>query len=104
MAIIDENHGENAMQEMKVPKQIDWFNTLVSDYDYETKDYWEGLDFDDEFNQIDEGQLQDQPIIFDKADLVRCLREVEDLKRTKKESTGVIASTLYEFYDNCKKY
>jgi hypothetical protein len=31
------------MQEMRVPKQIDWFNTLVSDYDYVTNDDWKGL-------------------------------------------------------------
>ncbi len=89
---------------MKVPKQINWFNTLVSDYDYATNDDWECFAFDDEFNQHYEDQLQDQPIILDKADLVRRLREVENLKRTKKESSGIIASTLYEFYDNCKTY
>jgi hypothetical protein len=101
---MEENHGEDAMQEMRVPKQINWFNTLVSTYDFATNDDWTGFDFDDEFNQHDEGQLQTQPIIFDKADLVRRLREAENLKCTKKESNGVIASTLYEFYDKCKNH
>lgn len=100
----EENHDEEAMQEVSIPKEINWFNTLVSTYDFAPNDDWTGFDFDDDFNQQDLGQLQYEPIIFDKADLVRRLREAEILKRTKKESNSVIASTLYEFYDKCKNH
>jgi hypothetical protein len=46
----------------------------------------------------DDGQLQDQPIILDEADL---------LKRIRKEPSShsqVIAPALFEFYDNCKNH
>ena len=50
---MEENRDEEAMQEVSVPKEINWFNTLVSTYDFAPNDDWTGFDFDDDFNQQD---------------------------------------------------
>ena len=80
------------------PTEINWFNTSLSDFDYATSADWNGLDFDEDFNKDDQGQLQDRPITLDEADL---------LKRLRKESSRdsqVMSPALFEFYDNCKKH
>uniref|UniRef100_A0A7S0MI93 Uncharacterized protein n=1 Tax=Cryptomonas curvata TaxID=233186 RepID=A0A7S0MI93_9CRYP len=84
------------MQE--VPIQINWFNTSLSNFDYQTNADWTGFDFDDNFNQEDEGQLQNQPILLDEADLLKRLRK--ELTR----DTPVIPTALFDFYDNCKNH
>ena len=57
-----------------------------------------GLEFDQEFNQRDAGQLQNEPTLFDEADLLSRLRDVD------KRDSIMIPPTLYEFYDKCRKH
>jgi len=90
------DHNDEAMAE--VPIQINWFNTSLSNFDYQTNIEWTGFDFDDDFNKEDEGQLQNQPIILDEADLLKRLR-----KELTRDTSGIPA-TLFDFYDNCKNH
>ncbi len=90
----DNDDDDQAMEEVSI--QINWFNTSLSDFDHATSADWNGLDFDDDFNDEDKFQLQDQPIILDESDFLKHLR-----KESSRDSQ-VIAPTLFEFYDNCK--
>ena len=90
------DHNDEAMEE--VPIQRNWFNTSLSNFDYQTNTEWTGFDFDDDFNKEDEGQLQNQPIILDEADLLKLRR-----KELTRDTPGIPA-TLFDFYDNCKNH
>ena len=93
----DHNDQSNERMEEE-PTEINWFNTSLSDFDYATSADWNGLDFDEDFNKEDEGQLQDQPITLDEADLKSRLR-----KESSRDSQ-VMSPALFEFYDNCKNH
>jgi hypothetical protein len=56
-----------------------------------------GLDFDEEeFIRHDDGQIQDQPTIFDGVDLIGRLRDM------KQRNSMSIPPILYDFYEKCK--
>ena len=55
------------------------------------------FEFDQQFNQPDAGQTQDQPTALDEKDLLIRLRDMQKRDLTR------VPSTIYAFYDSCKK-
>jgi hypothetical protein len=68
---MSDQHKESDDQMEEEPKETNWFSFSMSDFEYDTSPDWNGFSFDDEFNTINNGQLKNQPIILDEADLLK---------------------------------
>ena len=77
-----------------------WLDFSLKDFDIKEPDEFStvGFDFDDSFNQTDEGQLQNETTEIDEADLFKGLRAETSKRNTK------IPDEFYEYYDTCKKH